>query len=373
MNDFATTPPAKPQGRGRLWTARILVAAMLLALGLWAAEQGVLAYEFKKLVPTGGFGLATDLASLSAEELDRRLTDMKATGATWVRFDLSWDAVQHQSSSSYNWSAYDSLAKATAAHGFKVLMIIDFVPSWAAAPGCNSPQLCRPSDPAAYARFAGEAAGHFRPYGVRDWEIWNEPNISFRFAPSADPTLYAQMLKLSYRAIKRADPLAMVVTGGTSPSATDGSNYSPLDFLKALYADGAKGSFDALAAHPYTAPISPSQAHSTDAWGQLALIHDTMAAHGDGNKRIWATEFGAATNGPNSASNRVTEDFQARIATEGLTLFRRQPWAGPMFWYDYIDAGTTADTTEHFYGLLRADGSHKPAYDAFVKAVAASR
>jgi hypothetical protein len=364
--------PTVSSRRARLWLARMFVLGVVLVVGPWATMRGVMDYQFSKRLSVGGYGFATSLVSLSPSELDQRLTNMKATGVQWVRFDLSWDKVQHDSANTYDWSAYDRLTKTVTARGFKVLMIVDFAPPWAVASGCDAPALCRPADAAAYGRFAGAAARHYRPYGVEDWEIWNEPNISFRFAPAADPALYVQMLKASYVAIKRADPTAVVIAGGTSPAATDGSNYTPLDFVKALYAQGAKGSFDAVAAHPYTAPISPAQSHPTDAWGQLAAMHNVMVAHGDGSKRIWITEFGAATDGADGAKNRVSEDMQAQMATESVSLLRKLPWVGPMFWYDYIDAGTATDTTENFYGLVRADGSHKAAYDAFVRAVAGS-
>jgi hypothetical protein len=31
-------------------------------------------------------------------------------------------------------------------------------------------------------------------------------------------------------------------------------------------------------------------------------------------------------------------------------------------WYTYKDGGTTTDTNENFFGLVRADYSQKPAY-----------
>jgi hypothetical protein len=40
-----------------------------------------------------------------------------------------------------------------------------------------------------------------------------------------------------------------------------------------------------------------------------------------------------------------------------------------MFWYDYSDTGNDTSTNEDFFGLVRLDGSHKPAYDAFMQAI----
>jgi hypothetical protein len=276
--------------------------------------------------------------------------------------------VQPNSPTSYNWSSYDTIAKAAQAHGLKVLLIIDFAPSWATNKNCPSTEICAPANPIAYANFAGQAAAHFKPYGIADFEIWNEPNTTFRFKPAVNPSLYTRMLKDSYASIKRANPKAVVITGGTSPAATDGSNYAPADFMAQLYKDGAAGYFDAVAVHPYTYPLDPTQSQPTDAWGQMTTIHNMMVAHGEGNMQIWLTEYGAPTNGPDS-NNYVSEDTQAQIATDSIRLYKQFSWTGPMFWYNYTDTGTDTSNNENFFGLVRSDGSQKPAYSAFVQAI----
>ena len=65
------------------------------------------------------------------------------------------------------------------------------------------------------------------PYNVKYWQIWNEPDVDYRFVPPtsnygclADPTdpyygggYYAEMLKAIYGPIKQADPQSQVVIG----------------------------------------------------------------------------------------------------------------------------------------------------------------
>ena len=323
-------------------------------------------------VPTADvYGFSTSLDELSNSALDTKLDAMKATGATWVRYDMSWDTVQSGGAGSYNWAAYDRIAKAISARNMHALVIIDFTPSWARESGCSSSKMCAPADPNAYAKFAGVAVARYQHYGLRDWEIWNEPNISYRYHPAADPAQYTAILKASYRTIKAADPAAVVVTGGTAPSQTDQNDYSPEDFLKAIYAAGAAGSFDAVSAHPYTYPNSPTDDLPLSAWGQLDTMHATMAANGDGGKQIWVTEFGAPTNGPDEVNDHVSEAQQATILSAAIAGWHAKSYGGPFFWYEYQDDGTSTDTSENFYGLVRADGSHKPAYATWVTATAA--
>lgn len=106
-----------------------------------------------------------------------------------------------------------------------------------------------------------------------------------------------------------------------------------------------------------------------------------MIAHNDAASKVWITEYGAPTNGPGteatpgnyqigSSPDHVNELLQAQMATEAVATIRNYSWAGPLFWYGYRDIGTDASNTENFYGLLRNDGSHKPAYAALQTAIA---
>jgi polysaccharide biosynthesis protein PslG len=166
-------------------------------------------------------------------------------------------------------------------------------------------------------------------------------------------------------AIRAADPNATIVAAGLAPAASSGGDLAPLDFLSGLYAAGARGAFDAVAFHPYTFPALPN---ATDGsaywWGAMARLRDVMVANGDAAKQIWPTEYGAPTGGP-PGSGRVPEAAQAAMASAAYGLAAGLPWCGPMFWYDLNDSGTSTDTAENFFGLVRFDGSRKPAYAAY--------
>jgi beta-xylosidase len=350
----------------------LLMLVVVASIAIWAVRHsqggGATATELK------GFGFSTSLEGLSTSALNQKLDAIKATGATWVRYALSWDDVQHSSSKTYNWASYDVMTKAVVAHGLRPLAIIDFTPAWARPDDCSSNKFCATTNFAAMGSFAAAAAARYAPMGLHDWEIWNEPNIQPRFLPGADPVQYTNILKAVYPAIKRVDPHAMVLSGGLSPASTLGRNFRPEDFVTALYQAGAQGSFDALSTHPYTYPTTPAASNPADAWGQMATIRNLMQANGDSDKQVWITEFGAPTSGPDDpAQPHVTEAVQAEMVTEAIQIFRGHSWAGPFLWYDYQDASANTISHENFFGLVRADGSFKPAYYTFQQAVAKYR
>lgn len=319
-----------------------------------------------------GKGLAMGccgLDGLDDAELGSRLRGMRALGTAWVRFDVMWASVQAGGSSSWEWAKYDRLVTAIMAHGMKPLLILDTTPPWARPAGTS--YWHPPANPAQFGRFAGACAKRYGAMGVHHYEIWNEPNIPTFWRAGPNAREYGRLLKAAYASIKANDPAAFVVSGGLSPAVTDGSSISPVDFLSALYADGLKPYFDAVGHHPYCAPVLPSEYRHWSAWSQMYRtqnnLRGVMSANDDAAKTIWMTEFGAPTNGP--ASGRpVSEAKQARIVAEAYRLAASYPWAGPLFLYSYKDRGTDPGDRENFYGIRRADGSRKQAYDAFAAA-----
>lgn len=317
-------------------------------------------------VPLNNYGFsANELVWMDAERRNQQLKDMKAVGVSRVRIDMQWYVVQPSNVHTYDWSVYDQAVDAIRQHGLHTLAILDYAPTWAAASGCNhnSRYKCAPADPQAFATFAAAAAARYTLWGVDSWEIWNEPNSPRFWYPKADAASYTAVLKAAYPAIKKINPNATVITGGLR-SATSYGDVSPHGFVEALYAAGGGPYFDALAAHPYSYPALPSAASSKNGWTQMLKIRDVAVAHGDAHKQIWMTEVGATTGGPHP----VRESVQAQIAHETVRLRSSYPWAGPLFWYDYKDLGS-AWKSENFFGLVRGDGSLKPAYTAFVEAI----
>lgn len=324
-----------------------------------------------------GLSLAGTLLGLSDSEVGSRLDGVAATGVKWIRIDVGWNDIERRDADHTDWSGIDRIVNAANARGIHVLGILSYTPRWARDDGC--PEItCPPADQDQFAAFAEVAAKRYAPKGVHAWEIWNEQNLNLGYWGNS-AVRYSHLLRVVYPAIKNVDPNATVISGGLSPAATTDGSMSPVDFLTALYANGAGDSFDAVGMHPYSFPATPNYTIHWNAWSQMAdvgnTLRDVMAAHGDGGKKIWLTEFGAATGGPENLatmsnyksitnSDHVTEELQAEMLRQSFSLVQTYSWAGPLFWYSYKDLGTDENDNENFFGIIRYDGSHKPAYDA---------
>jgi polysaccharide biosynthesis protein PslG len=319
-----------------------------------------------------GIALGGAIQNEAGPELGKDLDAVASSGAHWIRMDVNWDVIQRDGPATYNWGPFDQVLEAARAHDLQVLATILYTPPWARPAGtwANTP----PTSLADYAAFARAVAERYSARGVHAYEIWNEPNSSRFWAPSADAARYTQMLVAAAAAIRSADSRAVIITGGTSPAVNGGGNIAPVTFLEQIYAHGGRDAFDAVGHHPYCYPALPGDAESWSAWHQMAgagtSLRSVMSAHGDGKKQIWATEFGAPTGGPSGSF--VGEQVQAEMVTRAYKLFGSYKWAGPLFWYAARDLGTNGSTRENFFGLLRNDFTPKPSFSAFRAAAVGS-
>jgi polysaccharide biosynthesis protein PslG len=334
------------------------------------------------------FGIATGdtLPSMSNENLNKELNDIASLGIGWIRLDMAWNDVQSTNSSTFNWTNLDRIVAAANARRIKILPTLAYTPSWARSSGCSTSPDCIPYDPTLFTPFVRAAVQRYAPKGITAWEIWNEPNITGSWKPTPDAAKYTIILKEAYTAIKSVEPSSTVISGGLSPAATGNNSISPIDFLTQMYADGAGPYFDAVGMHPYSYPAMPSYNASWNAWQQMSMttpsLRSIMIANGDANKKIWMTEYGAPTGGPGILESstydtaftghpdHVTETLQSQMIAQAMTLDQSYPWAGPLFIYSYKDLGTSTSTIENYFGIIRFNGSVKPAYTTIKELVA---
>jgi hypothetical protein len=309
--------------------------------------------------------LITEPVSVQASQL----AAMKAIGVTSIRLDANWAWVQYAGRKTFDWSMLDRVVKSIRAARMSADLIIDGCPAWAAAAGTSGDVSPPPASPAQYAAFAAQVAARYAPRGVNTFEIWNEPNNADFWSPKADPAAYAADLKAAYASIKHVDRSAFVISGGLAPELNDGTNIAAVTFLRDMYADGVKGSFDAVGDHPYSYPALPNTYESWSGWSQMAQtspsLRSVMSSNGDAGRQIWITEVGAPAGGPGG----VGEAAQAAALSQAINDAKTTSWIGGIYLYTWQDGGTDPDSFKDWFGLLTASGTSKPAYAAVAAAI----
>ena len=334
----------------------LLLAVLLLLAGAARTEAA------ERHVPQGWLGVTADKSFDlgDASEWDR----MVAAGAESVRTAFYWAPLQPyrtaaevpaEAASRFrdvdgvptDFSSTDALAITAAQRGLALLPVVQWTPPWAELkPGTfRSP----PGDPRDVRRIFTALVERYGPKGslwaerpdvprrpVRAWQVFNEPNLRGfwpirPFAPS-----YIATLRAAEKGIHGADPGATVVLAGLT-----GSSWNALE---SLYAAGARGSFDAVAIHPYTA-------RPADVLRIVRYARGVMRRHHDGRRPIWITEFswaaaaGKVADPPSWAA--VTERVQARRLDRlmrRMVAARKRLRIARVFWYTWlsIEAGPSA-------------------------------
>ncbi len=317
-----------------------------------------------------GIGMTLHLRGADAATVKREFDLMAAMNVTWVRIDIDWSAVEPRRGK-LQWEQTDLLVREAVAHNMNVLVMLGFTPAWAQPAGANSlsdPRHSRPTDLAAFGNFARLAAERYAPLGVRSWEIWNEPNTAKFWPTRPDANEYGNLFRTAVASIRGVDPRATLLIGGLGPQYdTPGAEIPPAEYLEQLYSNGAAQLADGIAVHPYSYPHLPMDPAQRQVGGFVDLpeLQAVMAAHGDGDKLVWITEFGAPTG---TSVNAVSEAQQAAILMAARDQVAQWNWAGPLMYYELVDGGTDPSDGEQNFGVLRTDLSLKAAALALMEA-----
>lgn len=335
---------------------------------------------------SANFGIAAGggLVYLGQQDLETYFQRLNSLGVGWVRWDVAWNVVQPNDADHYDWSGADRVVSMAKKYGIASLVTIDYAPHWAANTGsCNDNGKCTPKYPEQFGRFAGLVAARYKKDAVSYFEIWNEPNYAYFWEPAPSSTAYVAVLKSAYENIKEVNPDAVVIAGALAPSNDPGyERGSSIHFVKALYSENAQQYFDAISIHPYTYPSSLKNVKGSNVWSQVEAIRKIMVSKGDSDKKIWFTEYGAPTCGPGDAvevdakssftqgADYVTESAQRELAEDIMAKYQNSTsFLGPFFWFNLIDEGVGSTTIEDCFGLLRRNGTPKPAYDVLRAAI----
>lgn len=268
------------------------------------------------------------------------------SGVRWIRCGagataLDWGG-QEKARGVFDWSAADDeIGRWRETDGLDLLPILGYTPKWASS-GPNGEYTAPPKDLKDWSQYVGSIVGRYEDR-VGFWEVWNEENTVGFWNGSIGG--YVDLLKSAYTTAKSADPRCRIVFGGTA--GVD------LRYTDRTYEYGAKDYFDVMAVHPYQWGDT-----FNDEWfaSQLRDLHALMAKHGDGRKEIWLTEFGWSNGDPG-----ITEEVQARLLAQAFvtSLTLRDANVTKAFWFSVKDWGGPG------YGLVRDDGSRKPAFGAY--------
>ena len=280
----------------------------------------------------------------------------------------------------YDFSTTDKYVADAARHGMQVLPVLLMAPNFRSTAPSSSPKhgFYPPRNPNDMGAFAAVLAKRYGPGGdfwmqhpeipavpIRSWQVWNEPNLPVYWADGPSPERYAELLKATAAGLRSVDPGADVVTAGL-PYSKDRRTMSPEQFLRGMYAAGAKDSFTTLAVHPYSDTVSRMV-------GALARMRRILDANGDNGVPIWVTEVGWATSGPPSVFTVKPRRQAQLIGSTVRTLARKRNSLGIKGLVVFTLRDSRPGPADHDYwgfhaGLFNLKGKAKPSLAALRQA-----
>jgi hypothetical protein len=345
-------------------------------------EPQVAAASVSGLGSQFGYGLQ---AHLIYNDLGPIIHHTKAIGFGWVKQQIRWGDFE-PSKGNIGWGEMDRIVDGLHGADLKILFSVVAPPPWAHG------EYGLPHNLQDYADFVGACAARYKGK-VQAYEIWNEQNLRRDPEQIVPPDRYVALLKVSYEAIKAQDPNAIVVSGAPTPAGdVAGWAIDDINYLDQLYAAGMKDYCDAVGAHPsgYNCPatadwqtVTPEEAgigapnfwgpfnnrhHSWCFRGTMEGYRNVMLKHGDGNKTIWATEFGWAvssspvTNYEYAADN--TLEKQAQYLVEAYEMSKSWGWAGVMFLWNLNFAVVNPGSEQAQFAIVDSTWQPYPAFHA---------
>jgi hypothetical protein len=243
---------------------------------------------------------------------------------------------------------------------------------------------------------------------IGQYVIGNEPNVTYFWRPQFNnddspraPGDFVDLLARSYDALKAVNPSIQVAAGGLdargndNPDAPSNISNSPVRFI-AYMGDAYRASgrtrplFDVASFHPY--PQSSRDSYSRSyAWPNAGLadldrlkqaywdaFHGTAQPTFEDGLRFNLDETGWQTAAPadhtfaysgRELNDTTDEATQAQIYGDMIRYLACDSSVQDVLFYRLIDE---SDLTRWQSGMLRADGTPKPAFDAVKQAIAQS-
>lgn len=302
-----------------------------------------------------------------------------ATDVGWLREDFQW-AVMEPKRGVLSFAHYDRLIVAAAEQGLRVLPILNTVPSWA---GRSPVEI--PADPGRFAYWAAKVIARYGPGGLfwtnvrpdlsdfapTHFEVWNEPYIPNFSYGGVSPERYARLVKAVAVAGRKVNPRAKYLIQADVSCTDDWQTWKPwVEPMFAAVPDLATY-FDGVAVHPYAAGAPSIYDPRSSRWAFRRLEEIAALFHAHGSEHpFWITEMGWTVwkEGP-------SETEQATFLELAYEMCRRRypDLVEAMFVFGWRDYGPADPAVkESWWGMVRRDGSYRPAVAAMRRMAAAA-
>lgn len=320
------------------------------------------------------------------EVATRDLGLIQDMGFRWVKQVFAWSDIEGAKKGHFNWDQADAVVQNVNDAGLKLLARLDRAPAWSGAGAPNGP----PTNYEDFGDFCYAMASRYKGR-IHAYQIWNEPNLAREWGSRPpNPQEYVRLLAIAYQRIKEADPDALIISAGLTPTGTQNDEVMPdTTYLEQMYQAGLPNYADMVGMHAagFKAPpeLSPDELvadpnktygeHRFNCFRHVEELRAIMEQHGDGDRRVVILEFGWTTDPrPDSPYHwhAVTEEQQADYMVRAYQYAQEhwRPWIALMSLIYIADPyweKQQGDREEYWWAITYPQyptAKVRPAYDA---------
>jgi hypothetical protein len=297
--------------------------------------------------------------------------DARLLGATWEQVTFPWAHLQPDGPGDLDPAAVPAAwLEDAASAGREVTGLITTTPAWASAggsPAAVPDGLALPLDDPGnvWAAFVRQLVAEYAPQGVHHWTIYDQPNVRPGEGPvqfAGDVTAYAQMVRVAALAARGVDPNAVIHVAAVDWWADVAAGRDPYlaRLLRALAADP-----DAPAQGYYFGVVDVRALDVTQAVWDIVTAHRAILTEaGLGDKALWLEANARPSRDPAGPGQAVlfgiTPEQQADFIVQAAAL-------GMAAGVERFTVSRLVDAPGDGLpeGLLRLDGSRRPAFAAY--------
>jgi hypothetical protein len=315
------------------------------------------------------------------EVASRDLGLINDMGFRWVKQVFAWADIEGAKKEHFNWTQADQVVQMADEAGLGLIARLDRSPGWTGAGAPNGP----PQRYEDFGDFCYAMATRYKGR-IQAYQIWNEPNLAREWGGQPpNPQEYTRLLSIAYTRIKEADPDAIVISAGLTPTGTSSAEVMPdTTYLEGMYQAGFQRYCDMVGAHAagYKAPpeVSPDEAAAENSpyggerffcFRRVEDLRAIMERYGDGDRRVAILEFGWTSDPihPAYSWHAVTEEEKADYVVRAYRYAAEhwQPWIAVMSLIYIADSGWTEDREEYWWAITYPgypEAKVRPAYEA---------
>lgn len=345
-----------------------------------------------------------DLAALTAQ--------ITSLNVQWVKIVANWRDIE-PAQGEFNFASLDEAINSFDAANLRIMVTLIGSPDWARPSATDYARSLTifhapPDDLNTFGAFAGTVAARYAGR-VDSYEIWSEPNIRRNWLnPAARmvaverggetveeptdaglaPVRYIDLLEAAYRAIKSADPAAVVLTAGLAPTGFN-DFYNAIDsfvFFEELLKQGALNFSDAVGVHLDgfsnapdatccgTADSEPlfDESYHFFFGDSLSNYREILARNGGEDIPLWITRFGWGTaENALSAPEPGTQDYlanntadeQAAYTAAAFAQAKATGFVASAILYN-LNGCVSGGVEACYYSLIDVTGTARPALTA---------